>query len=73
MYIKIKATPRAKKAEIVELEKDYLRVKLTSAPVKNRANEELIELLSKYYQVNKSAIKIKRGIHTREKLIEIKK
>ena len=65
--------PRAKKAEIIKMENGDLKVKLISAPIKNKANEELIELLSEYYQVNKSAIKIKHGIHVREKLIEIKK
>ena len=73
MYIKIKVIPRAKKAEIIKMENGDLRVKLISAPIKNRANDELLDLLSKYYQVNKSAIKIKHGAHAREKLIEIKK
>ena len=73
MYIKIKVIPRAKKTEIIEMENGYLKVKLISAPIKNRANDELLDLLSEYYRVNKSAITIKRGIHTREKLIEIKK
>jgi len=53
VYIKIKVIPRAKKAEIIKMENGDLRVKLISAPIKNRANDELLDLLSKYYQVNK--------------------
>jgi uncharacterized protein (TIGR00251 family) len=71
MRVKVTVIPRAKKAEIIELQNGCLRVKLTSPPIKNRANRELIELLSHYYHVKKSAICIIRGVHSREKLIEI--
>jgi uncharacterized protein (TIGR00251 family) len=72
MILKVKVIPRAKKAEIIELAKDFLKIKLSSPPIKNKANKELIELLSEYYHVSKKVIKIKQGIHSRDKLIEIK-
>lgn len=72
MYIRVKVTPRSKISEIIELSKGCLKIKLTSPPIKNKANNELIELLSEYYGVNKSAIKIKRGVYSREKFIEVK-
>jgi uncharacterized protein (TIGR00251 family) len=71
MRIGVVVTPRAKKSEVIELQNGCLKVKLTSPPIKNRANRELIELLSHYYQVNKSTIRIIRGVHSRKKLIEI--
>ncbi|KPJ74077.1 hypothetical protein AMJ52_01970 [candidate division TA06 bacterium DG_78] len=71
MRVRVVVAPRAKKAEIIELQNGCLKVKLTSPPIKNRANRELIELLSHYYQVRKSTIRIIRGVHSREKLIEI--
>jgi hypothetical protein len=71
-YIKVKVITRAKRPEIIEVAKDELKLKLVSPPTKNRANRELISLLAKYYKVNKSSIKIKRGTHTREKLIEVR-
>jgi len=72
MYIKVRVIPRAKSSEIIELSKNRLKVKLVSPPEKNRANQELIAILAEYYRVKKSAIKIKKGRHFREKLIEVK-
>lgn len=71
MEIRVKVIPNARKLEIIVLAKNYIKVKLTSPPTKNRANKELIEVLAEYYHVNKSAIKIKRGLHFKEKLIEV--
>jgi uncharacterized protein YggU (UPF0235/DUF167 family) len=42
-----------------------------SPPIKNKANKEMIRLLADYYNVNKSAIKIIKGEHSREKLVEV--
>jgi len=71
MYIKVKVIPRAKKSEIIELNRHHLKVKLLSPPIKNRANQELTDLLADYYGVPKSAIRIIKGEHSREKFIEI--
>ncbi len=71
MYIKVKVVPRAKKSEIIKLDKDYLKVKVLSPAIKNKANKEMIKLLADYYNVSKSAVKIIRGEHSREKLVEV--
>lgn len=71
MYIKIKVVPRAKKSEIIKLDKDYFKIKVLSPPIKNKANKEMIRLLADYCNVNKSAIKIIKGEHSREKLVEV--
>lgn len=71
MLVKVKVIPRAKKSEITKISDNYLKVKLVSPPLKGSANRELIFALAKYYGVNKSAINIKRGNHSHEKLIEI--
>ncbi len=71
MYLKVKVVPRAKKSEIIKLDKDYLKVKVLSPAIKNKANKEMIKLLADYYNVSKSAVKIIRGEHSREKLVEV--
>ena len=71
MYIKVKVVPQAKKSEIIKLDKDYLKVKVLSPAIKNKANKEMIKLLADYYNVSKSAVKIIRGEHSREKLVEV--
>lgn len=71
MYIHVKVSLRAKKSEIIEVNKSHLKIKLVSPPEKDRANQELINMLAQYYKVKKLAIKIKKGKHFREKLIEV--
>ena len=44
---------------------------LKSPPVDGKANEELIKLLAKKFDVAKSDIRIKSGLSSRQKLIEI--
>jgi uncharacterized protein (TIGR00251 family) len=71
MFVRVKVIPRAKKSEIIKVNEHHLKVRLVSPPAKDRANRELTELLAKYYSIQKSAIKIVRGQHSREKFVEI--
>lgn len=71
MFVRVRVIPRAKKSEIIKVNEHHLKVKLVSPPVKDRANRELIELLAEYYSIQKSAIKIVKGQHSREKFVEI--
>lgn len=66
----VRVTPHAKQNKIVESD-GVLRVYTTVAPENGRANNAVIELLSKYFDVAKSQIKIVRGVATRDKVIEI--
>ncbi len=69
---KCRVLPRSSRNEIVGLMADgTLKVKLTSAPVDNKANEALIDLLSLYFSVPKDKIKIVRGRTSKNKVIEI--
>lgn len=47
-------------------------MRLNSAPEKGKANRELIDRLSEYFQVAKSNIVINQGFNRPDKLIEIK-
>lgn len=70
MNIEIKVIPNARKKEIIR-EGSGLKVKLTSVPRDGKANEELVEYLSKIFKVKKSEIKILRGEKDRRKVISI--
>jgi uncharacterized protein (TIGR00251 family) len=48
-----------------------LRVKVTAVPEDGKANEALIGLLSKSFQIAKSKISIRRGTTSRIKEVEI--
>ncbi|MFC1613580.1 DUF167 domain-containing protein [Patescibacteria group bacterium] len=73
MFINIKVIPRAKKNEVIKLENGNYKARLTSAPVDGKANQALIKMLSKYFGVGKSEIRIVRGEKGREKTIRIER
>ena len=71
MRIVVKVKPKSKKVSIKQISENSYEVKLKSPPDKGKANEELIEILSEYFNKPKSNIKLIRGHTSREKLIEI--
>lgn len=66
----IRVTPHAKQNKVVEAD-GVLRVYTTIAPEKGRANDAVIDLLSKYLKVPKSRIKILRGLTGRGKVVAV--
>ncbi|MEC7839774.1 MAG: DUF167 family protein [Chlamydiota bacterium] len=73
MILKIKVIPNSSQNKIVGFEGEVLKIKCTATPEKGKANAAIISLLSKYYNVPKSAVTILKGeTHTR-KIIEIQK
>lgn len=71
MLINIKVKPSSSKQEIQEFGNMRYLVYLKEPPENNRANIELINLLSKHFGTPVSRIKIKAGLNNNEKLIEI--
>ncbi|MBD2294221.1 DUF167 domain-containing protein [Anabaena sphaerica FACHB-251] len=71
MQKKVKVKPNSKQQKIAEQEDGSLTVNLKSPPVDGKANEELIKLLAEKFNVPKSSIRIKSGLSSRQKLIEI--
>ncbi|MBO3463632.1 DUF167 domain-containing protein [Aetokthonos hydrillicola Thurmond2011] len=71
MQKKVKVKPNSKVQKIQEEADGSLTVHLKSPPVDGKANQELIELLSKKFNVPKSYIRIKSGLSSRQKLIEV--
>ncbi|MEH1941250.1 MAG: DUF167 domain-containing protein [Nostoc sp.] len=71
MQKKVKVKPNSKQQKIEEQADGSLTVYLKSPPVDGKANEELIKLLAEKFDVTKSCIRIKSGLSSRQKLIEI--
>lgn len=71
MQIKVKVKPNSKIQKIEEAADRSLIVYLKSPPVDGKANEELIKVLSENFHVPQSRIRIKSGLSSRQKLIEI--
>lgn len=71
MQKKVKVKPNSKQQKIIEESDGSLTVYLKSPPVDGKANEELIKLLADKFELPKSQIRIKSGLSSRQKLIEI--
>lgn len=71
MHKQIKVKSNSKQQIIEEALDGSLTIHLKSPPVDGKANKELIEILAKRFDVSKSQIKIKSGLSSKTKLIEI--
>lgn len=71
MKKQVKVKPNSKRQSIEEAPDGSLLVHLKSPPVDGKANEELIALLAKKFDVPKSKITIKSGLSSKTKLVEI--
>lgn len=71
MIIKVKVKTFSKSSSVVKVNNIYL-VSLKSKPIKNKANNELIDTLSDYFHIPKSSVNIIQGIKSKSKLVEIK-
>ena len=72
MKIKVKVVPNSSEQSIEKISKNEFKIKLKSVPEKNKANKELLKLLSEYFKVSTNNIKISKGFFSRNKTIEIK-
>ena len=72
MYIKVHIHPKAKKPKIEERKPLYFDVYVKEKAERNLANNALIKLLSEYFNVSDSQIRIISGHHNRSKLISIR-
>ncbi|GAB6065582.1 hypothetical protein JCM9492_06740 [Aquifex pyrophilus] len=71
MIIKVKVKPKSKKEEVKKLSEEEYEVKVKEPPEKGRANERVLELLSRFIGVPKRSLKIVRGEGSRLKFIEV--
>ena len=68
----VRVTPNSSTNHI-SLESDgKLTVKLTSPPVEGKANKDLVKLIAKKLRIPQSDVSIKRGEHSRDKVLVIR-
>jgi len=72
LHIKVKLNSSHNSIEEKQ-EENVLVVSVKEKPENNKANIALIKLLSKHYNVSPKTIKIKSGLNSRNKLVEIEK
>ncbi|HQL65122.1 MAG TPA: DUF167 domain-containing protein [bacterium] len=72
MRINIKVKVFASEEKVVQSEKGDITVYVKEPPSEGRANDAVIRILSGYFKVPKSTIRIISGHRSRNKIIEIK-
>lgn len=70
LSFKVLASPRSR-TEIVGEHDGALRVRLKAAPVDGAANEELIRILAKAFDVPRTSVQIVSGHSSKRKLVSI--
>ena len=71
MVIKVRVIPGSKRNEVVSRIGSILRVKISAPAVEGKANEELCEFLSDFFDVKRSQVFLRKGERGREKTIEV--
>jgi len=67
----VRVVPRASRSEIVGAHDGALRVRIAAAPVDGAANEELIRVLGRAFNVARGAVEIVAGHNSKSKRIRI--
>ncbi|KYG69323.1 hypothetical protein AZI87_09020 [Bdellovibrio bacteriovorus] len=63
--------PKSSKNEVVGPHNGELKIKITAPPVDGKANEELIEFLSDYFDIPKRQVVLVKGDTGRHKTIDL--
>ena len=68
---RIRVVPRASRSEAAGIQGDALKLRITSAPVEGKANDECIRLLAKILGVKKTQVTIIAGHTARTKTVAV--
>ena len=71
IYLRVRATPRARFAALRRRPDGSLTARITAPPTDGRANRALIELLAEGLDVRRRDVSIERGERAREKRIAV--
>lgn len=71
MELKIAATPNSKKLKVVKISESEYKVRVDAPAIEGKANRRLIEIMSEYFKVPKSSVKILKGLKSKNKVVEI--
>ena len=68
---KLRVIPRARRNQIIVADDGTLRGYTTAAPTDGAANDAVIKMLARHFDVPKSSIKIIRGAQSRDKVVQL--
>jgi uncharacterized protein (TIGR00251 family) len=70
--LEVRVQPGATRQEIGDLREGVLTVRVNQPPLDGRANKAVCQLVAKHLGIAPSHVSIKRGAHSRSKLLEIR-
>ena len=70
MIISVKVKPNAKNCKIEKKGEEFI-IRVNAPASEGKANKRLTEILSDYFNTPKSRINIKKGLKSRNKIVEI--
>ena len=68
---RVRVQPGASKNEIVGVQQDALKIRISAPPVEGKANRALVQFLAEQLTVKRSQVEILNGHATRRKTIHI--
>lgn len=71
MLIKVKAFPASKDEGILKKSEDSFEIRVKEKPVMGLANRAIIKVLSVYFKVPESKIRMIKGFRERNKIFQI--
>lgn len=71
MFIKVKVFPNSKEKKVIQKSKDSFDVKIKSKPIEGKANKETKTVLSNYFNITESKVRLIKGFKRRAKIFEI--
>ena len=70
--IRVRVTPRSGREGLLCNDQEEIRVRLTSPPVKGKANQDLVRLLARSLGVGKKDVEIVSGLSSRRKTVWVR-
>lgn len=68
----VRVIPKGCKNEIVEiLENGCLKIRVSAPPIEGKANQAVIELFAKIFNIKPAKVEILAGEHSRDKIISV--
>jgi uncharacterized protein (TIGR00251 family) len=71
VVFKIRVVPRSSRCELVEIQENAVKIKITAPPVEGKANEECIKFIAGKLGVRKSRVTIIAGHKSKKKTIAV--
>lgn len=71
LFLAIKVKPNSSKTAIVNNDGDQLKISIKALPIAGKANQELVNFLSKSFKIPKKLVVIVQGEHSKEKLVQL--